>query len=101
MPLRSDIHKGYGPTYHTIYDVSYGEFATDKPFCVRRSNIFETTPFFTRRLICHVPNLVTIRMFLCLHNHHAMFYFTTLMKNLAQTLSIYIIQFVCLFTIHA
>ena len=54
MPLRSDIRKGYGPTYHTIYDISYGEFATDKPFCVRRPNIFETTPFFTQRLICHV-----------------------------------------------
>ena len=42
---------------------------------MRRPNIFETTPFFTRRLICHVPNLVTIRIFLWLHNYHAMFYF--------------------------
>ena len=44
-------YRGYGPTYHTICDVLFGESATDEPFCVRWQNIFKTTPFFTRRSI--------------------------------------------------
>ena len=45
MPPRSDIYRGYGPTYHTIYDISYGECAIDEPFCVRQLNIFEAMSF--------------------------------------------------------
>ena len=26
-------YRGYGPTYRTIYDISYGECATDEPYC--------------------------------------------------------------------
>ena len=66
-------YRGYGPTYHTIYDILYGECATDDPFCVRQPNIFEKTPFFTQRLICHIPNLTTIHNFLWLHNHHTIY----------------------------
>ena len=65
-------YRGYGPTYHTIYDLSYGECATNF-FCMRRLNIFETTPFFTQRLVCHIPNLVAICNFLWLGNHCMIF----------------------------
>ena len=44
-------YRGYGPPYHTIYDILYGECTADKPFCVRRLNIFEKTPLFTWRLL--------------------------------------------------
>ena len=43
-------YRGYGLTYTILCIViSYGECATDGPFCMRRPNIFKTTPFFTRR----------------------------------------------------
>ena len=48
MPPRPDIEAMHGPPYHIIYDISYGECATDKPFCERRPNIFETMPFLGR-----------------------------------------------------
>ena len=68
-------YRGYGLTYHTIiYDISYGECATDEPFCVRLLNILEIMPFFTWRLVCHIPNLVTICNFQWLHNHHSIYY---------------------------
>ena len=38
-------YRGYGPTYRTVYNISYGECRTDEPFCVRRLNISEATPF--------------------------------------------------------
>ena len=63
-------YRGYGLTYHTIYDISFGECATDEPFCVRCPNVFKMTPFFTRWLIGHITNFVAIRNFLWLHNHH-------------------------------
>ena len=79
-------HGGYGLTYHTIYDILYGECATDEPFCVRQPSIFETMPFFTHHFsLCLILNLVTMRNFLWLHNHH-MIFFATLTKNLVQTL---------------
>ena len=34
-------YRGYVPTYRTICNISYGECATDEPFCVRRPHIFE------------------------------------------------------------
>ena len=63
-------YRGYGLTYHTIYDISYCECATDEPFCVRCPNVFKMTPFFTRWLIGHITNFVAICNFLWLHNHH-------------------------------
>ena len=43
-------YRGYGLTYTILYFVIlYGECATDESFCMRRPNIFKTTPFFTRR----------------------------------------------------
>ena len=61
-------YRSYGPTYHTVYDISCGECTTDEPFCMRQLNIFETMSFFTRRLVCHLLNLVTIHKFLWLCN---------------------------------
>ena len=40
-------YRGYGLTYHTIiYDISYGECATDEPFC-------ETAEYFGNDAIFH------------------------------------------------
>ena len=55
----AEIRYSHGPTYHAIYDISYGECATNEPFCVRWP-----TPFFTQRLICHITNLIVILNFL-------------------------------------
>ena len=44
-------YRGYGPSYNTVYVISYGECATDEPFCLRWPNIFKTASFFTQRLI--------------------------------------------------
>ena len=41
-------YRGYGPTYHTIYDISYGECATDEPFCMRRPNSLKRRHFTLR-----------------------------------------------------
>ena len=61
----AEVGYSHGPTYHTVYDISFGECATgDEPFCVRRP-----MPYFTQRLICHITNLIAIRNFLWLHNH--------------------------------
>ena len=38
-------YRGYGPTYHTIYDISYGECITDEPFCVRWLKFFKHLHF--------------------------------------------------------
>ena len=47
-------YRGYGPTYYTIYNIQYGECATDEPLCVRQPNISTTTPFFTQRFLSHI-----------------------------------------------
>ena len=39
MPLIG--YRSYGPPYHSIYDILYGECATDERFCVRRQNILK------------------------------------------------------------
>ena len=49
MPPRSDTKAMDRPT--VLCDISYGECATDEPFCMRRQNIIKTTPFFSRRSI--------------------------------------------------
>ena len=72
MPLRSDIEAMDRPAI--LYMICFGECATDKPFCVRWPNIFEKMPCFTRRLICHILNLVAICNFLWLHNYHTILY---------------------------
>ena len=51
MLPRLDVYRGFGPPYHTIYVIAYGECATDEPFCGRRPISFKKTPFFTQRLI--------------------------------------------------
>ena len=63
-------YRGYGPTYHTICDILFGECATDEPFCVRWQNIFKTTPFFTQRSLPLIQDFVAIHNFLWLHNYH-------------------------------
>ena len=70
MLPRSDIEAMDQPP---VLYISYGECATDEPFCVRGPNIFKMMPFFTRRLICHIMNLVAIRNFLWLCNRHTIY----------------------------
>ena len=69
VPSYSGLFK-FNLPYYNMIRISYGECATDEPFCVRWTSICQTTPFFTRRLICHITNLVAICNFLWLHNHH-------------------------------
>ena len=58
MVGRSDIEAMDRPTM--LYMI-YGEYTTDEPLCIRQPNIFEMMPFFTRRLIYHITNLVARR----------------------------------------
>ena len=41
MPPRSDTEAMDQPTLLRICNISYGECATDEPFCVRQPHIFE------------------------------------------------------------
>ena len=77
-------YRGYGPTYHTIYGISYGECTTDEPFCMRWLNILEKMPFFTRRLIWHITNLVTIHNFPWLHNYHTIYIKLTFISDIIK-----------------
>ena len=66
------IHMVVQSPYY-IYDLLYGDCTTDKPFCVRWPNTFKTPPVFSRRLICHITNLIAIHNFLWLHSHHTIY----------------------------
>ena len=41
-------YRGYGPPYHTMYVISYGECATDKPFCVRQPSSLKSAIFHSK-----------------------------------------------------
>ena len=52
LPLRLDIEAMDRPTILYMIYIHLMVSAQDEMFCARRSNIFETIPFFTRRLVC-------------------------------------------------
>ena len=65
------VYRGYGPTYHIIYTIYYGECATDEPF---PKNASRNDAIFAQKVhISDICDHFAILKFLWLRNHHGLY----------------------------
>ena len=64
------VYRGYGPTYRIIYNIYYGECATDEPFAWK---CFAKWRHFCPKSISDICDHFAILKFLWLRNHHGIY----------------------------